>query len=342
MKQSFKIITVCLLLANSTNLFAQNKTFTRDYTYQASEIDSKVSSRTNATTEMRNILLREVGTYMRTEQIVITSGSTQEYKEKIEAITAGVVEMKILDEKWNGETYWIKAEMTINPKEVEQKIKEIAEDKQKVKELEESRARVKAAEEENARLRKEIAELNKKQGNEQKIEQKTNDYNKQINTLSAEEYYTKGLNARSKGDNTQAIEYYKQAINLNPNHANAQCNLGFMYGEGKGVIQDYYEAVKWYRKSAEQGNAQGQYNLGVMYENGYGVTQDYYEAVKWYRKSAEQGDANGQYGLGVMYFHGYGGLPQSKSQAIEWFKKAAKQGNETAINYLKGRGITSY
>tara|TARA_Y100000588_G_C13824654_1_gene740888 strand:+ start:510 stop:737 length:228 start_codon:yes stop_codon:yes gene_type:complete len=29
--------------------------------------------------------------------------------------------------------------------------------------------------------------------------------------------------------------------------------------------------------------------LGVMYDKGKGVTQDYQEAMKWYRKAAEQG-----------------------------------------------------
>jgi TPR repeat protein len=34
----------------------------------------------------------------------------------------------------------------------------------------------------------------------------------------------------------------------------AQFNLGNMYNYGKGVIQDYNQAVYWYRKAAEQGN----------------------------------------------------------------------------------------
>ena len=34
-----------------------------------------------------------------------------------------------------------------------------------------------------------------------------------------------------------------------------------------------------------------QYNLSGMYENGEGVPQDYKQAVHWYTKSAEQGDA---------------------------------------------------
>ena len=48
---------------------------------------------------------------------------------------------------------------------------------------------------------------------------------------------------------------------------------------GKGVEQDYAEAVKWYRLAAEQGTADAQNNLGYAYYYGNGVEQDYAEAV---------------------------------------------------------------
>ena len=38
----------------------------------------------------------------------------------------------------------------------------------------------------------------------------------------------------------------------------AQVYLGYMYENGLGVQQDYAEAAKWYRKSAEQGNPEAQ------------------------------------------------------------------------------------
>ena len=41
------------------------------------------------------------------------------------------------------------------------------------------------------------------------------------------------------------------------------------------------EAVKWYRKAAEQGYVMAQYNLGVMYALGQGVPPDYVEAYAW-------------------------------------------------------------
>ena len=96
----------------------------------------------------------------------------------------------------------------------------------------------------------------------------------------------------------------------------------------------YSEAVKWYRKSAEQGYASAQDNLGDMYQYGYGVSQDFSEAVKWYRKSAEQGDALAQYELGWMYKLGCG-VSQDYSEAVKWYRKSARQGNENAKNALR-------
>ena len=41
--------------------------------------------------------------------------------------------------------------------------------------------------------------------------------------------------------------------------------LGLIYAMGRGVAKDQVEAVKWYRKAAEQNHAEAQYNLGVCY-----------------------------------------------------------------------------
>ena len=45
------------------------------------------------------------------------------------------------------------------------------------------------------------------------------------------------------------------------------------------------------RAAAEQGHVRAQSSLGVMYYQGEGVQQAYTEAVKWFRRAAEQGDA---------------------------------------------------
>ncbi|MGM9812319.1 MAG: TonB family protein [Muribaculaceae bacterium] len=82
---------------------------------------------------------------------------------------------------------------------------------------------------------------------------------------------------------TEAYGYYQKAIT---GDAEAQTRLGNEFYHSK----DFENAVYWYRKAAEQGNATAQNNLGICYEDGEGVTKDIYEAVKWYRKAAAQGN----------------------------------------------------
>ena len=43
------------------------------------------------------------------------------------------------------------------------------------------------------------------------------------------------------------------------------------------------------QKKAEAGDASAQFNLGLRYAQGRGVPYDEKEALKWYRKAAEQG-----------------------------------------------------
>ena len=139
----------------------------------------------------------------------------------------------------------------------------------------------------------------------------------------------------------EAVKWYRKSAEQG--HATAQCNLGNMYIGGRGVEQSNVEAVKWYRKSAEQGYARAQCNLGVMYDDGRGVEKSDMEAVKWYRKSAEQGYARAQCNLGCMYQNGRG-VEQSDTEAVKWYRKSAEQGYVTAqgnlgFMYQKGRGV---
>jgi TPR repeat protein len=65
--------------------------------------------------------------------------------------------------------------------------------------------------------------------------------------------------------------------------------LGNRLYNGQGIIKNYAEAAKWYRKSAENGNQNAQYNLGWCYQYGQGVTKNLTEAKKWYQKAADKG-----------------------------------------------------
>jgi TPR repeat protein len=76
--------------------------------------------------------------------------------------------------------------------------------------------------------------------------------------------------------------------------AEGQAGLGYCYGSGRGVKQDYGRAATWFVKAADQDEAAAQSNLGFLYEHGLGVKLDYIEAYKWLALAAGHGDSPSQ------------------------------------------------
>jgi len=153
--------------------------------------------------------------------------------------------------------------------------------------------------------------------------------------------FNKGLEAAQKGDFATALNEWRPLAQQGD--ADAQYNLGSMYGNGQGVTQDFTEALKWYRLSAAQGNANAQFNLGTMFDQGRGVRQDLSEALRWYSLSAAQGTSVAQFNLGTMYGTGRG-VTQDYIEALKWYRLSAAQGNANAqaslgTMYLNGEGI---
>ena len=90
-----------------------------------------------------------------------------------------------------------------------------------------------------------------------------------------------------------AVEWFRKAAEQGEAWANY--NLGLCYEKGKGVEVDFKTAIKWYRTAADYYNhVVAQIRLAEIY---YEVMQDKEQAMVWYRKAAEQGNAHGQYAL---------------------------------------------
>ncbi|MGX3013232.1 tetratricopeptide repeat protein, partial [Ursidibacter sp. B-7004-1] len=69
--------------------------------------------------------------------------------------------------------------------------------------------------------------------------------------------------------------------------------LAVMYDNGQGVKQDDHQAVKWFQKAAEQGNAKAQFLLGASYGLGKGVPQDMVKAKMWFGRACDNGSQDG-------------------------------------------------
>lgn len=103
------------------------------------------------------------------------------------------------------------------------------------------------------------------------LERKAQEKLKAIN--SAYERLQVFYNQEAERNVTQPSQTDKSSTNTKEN-ADVLFKRGWRYDTGDGVRQDHFEAAKWYRMAAEQGDERAQFNLAVMYEHGQGMTND--------------------------------------------------------------------
>lgn len=95
-------------------------------------------------------------------------------------------------------------------------------------------------------------------------------------------------------------------------------------GEG-----DLIAGMRLLRAAAQAGEARAQARLGEILDK----AEEDKEAVAWYRKAAEQGDAAGQFGLGMAYLAGEG-VPRDAGTALVWIRRAAEQDFQNAVEAM--------
>jgi tetratricopeptide (TPR) repeat protein len=199
----FILLLLTVFILSVANLaFAETKIFVEEYTYQASEYDSKVSCRALALEQVKRLLLEKLGTYLESETEVKNFQLT---RDQIIILTAGIVSTEIIDERWDGKTYSLKAKIAADPKEVIKSIDLLRQDRQKTKELEETRKKADEALREVEKLKKEL-EIARAGKTEQ------DQYNEAVNRLSATDWFDKGYALGIAGRHQEAMEAFSRAI----------------------------------------------------------------------------------------------------------------------------------
>jgi TPR repeat protein len=100
------------------------------------------------------------------------------------------------------------------------------------------------------------------------------------------------------------------------------------------VAKDEVEAVKWFRKAAEQNYATAQYQLGVCYAKGRGVAADMAEAMRWYRKAADGGEVPALNSLAWILATSEDSAIRDGSNAVVFAEKAVAATNRKSPNDL--------
>lgn len=217
-----RIITysVCFsLIVSVAIVFAEIKSLIKEYTYQASELDSKISCRAIALEQIKRELLEELGTYVESTTIV---RDAQIGKDEIKTISAGVVQTKILGEGWDGKSFWLKAEVSADPEEVAASIERVRNDQKLAEELAESQAEKEEALKEVDRLRTALAKSDTDKG-------KLDQYNKAVNQLQASASFEQGTAMTVAGDYEEAAKAYDRVIYLRPEDPKAYFGRSIAY-----------------------------------------------------------------------------------------------------------------
>ena len=349
------LISFLLVLFIPNVTYAEMKTFIKEYSYQASEDDSRNSSRTIALREVKRILLEELGTYL---ESVTEVKNFQLTKDQITMLTAGIVQTEIADEKWDGHTYWLKSKITVNPGEVIKSIDVLRKNRAKTKELEELKRRSDELLRENENLRETLAA---KGGNRQKQESA---YNRNIKELTAIEWFEKGYSSAIAGNYKDAIDAFSKTIEINKKHAAAYNNRGYSYNN----LGNYNQAIQDYEKAIEINPEDdvAYYNRGVAYGKlgkDSQAVDNYDRAIRINPKYADAYSARGiTYGVLGNYRQAINDLdraielnPKNASayyvraiackmlgnykQALPDYRMAARLGHKGAQDYLTSKEI---
>jgi len=91
-----------------------------------------------------------------------------------------------------------------------------------------------------------------------------------------------------KGDGVKMnVKKAKQLLTMaaDRGHAIAQCNLGLLHGEDNQV-----EALRLFKRSADQGLLSSMHMVGFCYQNGFGAEADLEAARRWYELAAAGGN----------------------------------------------------
>ena len=219
MKKYILFLSAFHLLLSFNSASAEIITVVTEYTYQASELDSRNSCRAIATEQLKRSLLEELGTYVESKTVVKDSLLD---KDEITTLTAGVVQVVVMDEKWDGKVYWLKAQIKADPDEVAASIDKLKNDEHLVHDLEEARAEAAQAMEEAEVLRQQLVQAT---ADKQKQEQ----YNEAMNQLVAADYFEKGSAFTVAGNYEAAGRAYDQAIMVQPEYAKAYISRSIVY-----------------------------------------------------------------------------------------------------------------
>lgn len=317
---SVKSFVYPLLLVAFTSLtagiaFAETVSFQKEYSYQAGELDNKVSARIIAMENVKKLLFKEIEAYLESKAAIKNLRLT---KDQAMALISVIVRTDVIGQKWDKNTFYVRAGVSVNPDEIVKSIAVLSMDKRNTGEIEEVRKKA------SGFLRK-IEKL-KEQHEAGRADAKiAGQYNEAVNILSAIDWFENGCVLVNSGNPHKAVEAFAKAIKLNPNNEKFYVFRGNAYGEtgnNNQAVKDIVKAIKLNPKYAKAYVSRG---------NAYLRSGSYQQAVKDYSMAVKLSPKHEE----AYCYRGvaYGALGKEQ-QALEDFSRAIKLNPEYEKAYF--------
>jgi TPR repeat protein len=128
-------------------------------------------------------------------------------------------------------------------------------------------------------------------------------------------------------------KFRQYELDANLGDTEAQFNLAECFLYGRGVTKSIFDAVGWYRKSADNGNLDAMVQLGNCYYEAKKIKKE--EAMMWCRKAAEEGGVTEAMFNLVCHLNDFpiSSILQGQNieQGIDWLTKAADLQHEKSM-----------
>lgn len=118
--------------------------------------------------------------------------------------------------------------------------------------------------------------------------------------------------------NAHTTDGYREAIRWLRKAASLDYDCENTLGDAYIKLQDYDEAMYWYRRSLKRGGSLvwiAESNIADMYAEGQGVSKNHAEAAWWWDRAAKHGSEWSHYKLGKLYADGAEGVEKDNRKA---------------------------
>jgi len=349
------------------------KEYIRDYDYRGTDFDTAETCRVNAIDGVKRELLEELGTYVGSVVEMHQDSLGNSYmSHDVVNITAGIVAMKVLDERWQQPVYFVKAGMKADPDDVLVKLKALRADLEMEKALRESYEELQNTRNEVAKLKEQLAQLVRERDS-RAVARTPAPVLAAAPTAKPEPAVPAATAIKPAATPPAPVTVVPPKISVQgpPGAATVPVALPIVANEPDvdvlaaqyvRAVQDVEVGAAFQRAMAarlngdfvslsremsalaEKGYAKAQFRMGWLYEQGVGVPQDYTKAREWYAKAMANGNAAALARTGLLYEIGLG-VEKSYDKAAEFYQRAIREDNALGYAYMgylyeTGKGVS--